>query len=80
MAERVGFEPTVPHEGTTVFETAPIDRSGTSPFPWAAVIRAGGSAGNGRCPPAIAAIELDNRASRGNPIVLTTSRNEAMFI
>jgi hypothetical protein len=31
MAERVGFEPTVPHRGTTVFETAPIDRSGTSP-------------------------------------------------
>jgi hypothetical protein len=30
--ERVGFEPTVPHRGTTVFETAPIDRSGTSPL------------------------------------------------
>jgi hypothetical protein len=30
MAERVGFEPTVP-EGTTVFETAPFDHSGTSP-------------------------------------------------
>jgi hypothetical protein len=30
LAERVGFEPTVPC-GTTVFETAPIDHSGTSP-------------------------------------------------
>ena len=30
MAERVGFEPTVPC-GTTVFETAPFDHSGTSP-------------------------------------------------
>ena len=32
LAERVGFEPSVPHKGTTVFETAPIDRSGTSPL------------------------------------------------
>jgi hypothetical protein len=31
LAEREGFEPSVPHKGTTVFETAPIDRSGTSP-------------------------------------------------
>jgi hypothetical protein len=31
LAEREGFEPSVPHRGTTVFETAPIDRSGTSP-------------------------------------------------
>ena len=31
MAERVGFEPTVPAKGTTVFETAPFDHSGTSP-------------------------------------------------
>ncbi len=31
VAERVGFEPTVPARGTTVFETAPIDHSGTSP-------------------------------------------------
>ena len=30
MAERQGFEPWVP-EGTTVFETAPIDHSGTFP-------------------------------------------------
>ena len=30
MAERVGFEPTV-RKRTTVFETAPFDRSGTSP-------------------------------------------------
>ena len=30
LAEREGFEPPVP-EGTTVFETAPFDRSGTSP-------------------------------------------------
>ena len=30
VAERVGFEPTVPC-GTTVFETVPIDHSGTSP-------------------------------------------------
>ena len=30
MAEEVGFEPTVPF-GTTVFETAPISRSGTPP-------------------------------------------------
>jgi hypothetical protein len=29
--EREGFEPSVPQRGTTVFETAPIDRSGTSP-------------------------------------------------
>jgi hypothetical protein len=31
LAEGVGFEPTVPHKGTTVFETAPIDHSGTPP-------------------------------------------------
>ncbi len=31
VAERVGFEPTVPVKGTTVFETAPFDHSGTSP-------------------------------------------------
>ena len=31
MAERQGFEPWVPHNGTTVFETAPFDRSGISP-------------------------------------------------
>ena len=30
LEERVGFEPTVPC-GTTVFETVPIDHSGTSP-------------------------------------------------
>ena len=30
LAERVGFEPTVP-EGTAVFETAPFVHSGTSP-------------------------------------------------
>ena len=39
LAERVGFEPTVPHRGTTVFETAPIDRSGTSPV-WPRLIGA----------------------------------------
>ena len=27
----MGFEPTVPARGTTVFETAPIDHSGTPP-------------------------------------------------
>jgi hypothetical protein len=32
MAERVGFEPTVTQKATTVFETAPIDHSGTSPM------------------------------------------------
>ena len=32
MAERVGFEPTVARRTTTVFETAPIGRSGTSPM------------------------------------------------
>jgi hypothetical protein len=32
VAEREGFEPSVPARGTTVFETAPIDRSGTSPL------------------------------------------------
>ncbi len=31
MAERVGFEPTVVARTTTVFETAPIGHSGTSP-------------------------------------------------
>ena len=31
MAERVGFEPTVRVAPTTVFETVPIDHSGTSP-------------------------------------------------
>ena len=31
-AERVGFEPTVEGTSTTVFETAPIGRSGTSPM------------------------------------------------
>ena len=30
-AERVGFEPTVAHKTTTVFETAPFVHSGTSP-------------------------------------------------
>jgi hypothetical protein len=28
----VGFEPTVVQRATTVFETAPINHSGTSPF------------------------------------------------
>ena len=31
VAERVGFEPTVPTRGTTDFESAPFDHSGTSP-------------------------------------------------
>jgi hypothetical protein len=31
-AERVGFEPTVGQRPTTVFETAPFNHSGTSPF------------------------------------------------
>ena len=31
LAERVGFEPTVTHKATTVFETVPFNRSGTSP-------------------------------------------------
>ncbi len=31
-AERVGFEPTVVQRATTVFETAPINHSGTSPY------------------------------------------------
>ena len=31
-AERVGFEPTVTRRTTTVFETAPIGHSGTSPM------------------------------------------------
>ena len=31
LAEGVGFEPTVPAKGTTVFETAPFDHSGTPP-------------------------------------------------
>ena len=31
LAEGVGFEPTVPQDGTTVFETAPINHSGTPP-------------------------------------------------
>ncbi len=31
MAEEVGFEPTVPEKRTTVFETAPFNRSGTPP-------------------------------------------------
>jgi hypothetical protein len=30
VAERVGFEPTVTTRATTIFETAPIGRSGTS--------------------------------------------------
>ena len=32
MAERVGFEPTVAQGTTTVFETVPFNRSGTSPL------------------------------------------------
>jgi hypothetical protein len=31
LAERVGFEPTVARRATTVFETVPFNRSGTSP-------------------------------------------------
>jgi hypothetical protein len=31
LAERVGFEPTVRKDPTTVFETVPFNRSGTSP-------------------------------------------------
>ena len=31
LAERVGFEPTVAQRTTTVFETVPFNRSGTSP-------------------------------------------------
>ena len=36
LAERVGFEPTVPLARTTVFETAPFDHSGTSPWSYLA--------------------------------------------
>jgi hypothetical protein len=32
MAERVGFEPTVTCKATTLFESAPINHSGTSPY------------------------------------------------
>ena len=32
MEEEVGFEPTVRSSRTTVFKTAPINRSGTPPF------------------------------------------------
>ena len=32
LAEGVGFEPTVPLKGTTVFETAPFNHSGTPPL------------------------------------------------
>ena len=32
MAERVGFEPTVPVTGTTAFEAAAFDHSATSPL------------------------------------------------
>ncbi len=32
MAEREGFEPSVRSRRTTVFETAPFDRSGISPL------------------------------------------------
>ena len=32
MEEEVGFEPTVRYKRTTVFKTAPINRSGTPPF------------------------------------------------
>ena len=32
MEEKVGFEPTVRSSRTTVFKTAPINRSGTSPI------------------------------------------------
>ena len=31
MEEEVGFEPTVRYKRTTVFKTAPINRSGTPP-------------------------------------------------
>ena len=37
VAERVGFEPTVAHRTTTVFETAPFNHSGTSPGSQAAL-------------------------------------------
>ena len=36
VAERVGFEPTVDRGPTTVFETVPFNRSGTSPISLAA--------------------------------------------
>lgn len=32
LAERKGFEPLDPQRRSTVFETAPFDHSGTSPF------------------------------------------------
>jgi hypothetical protein len=41
VAERVGFEPTVPARGTTVFETAPIDHSGTSPHEMCGLVEGG---------------------------------------
>jgi hypothetical protein len=33
LAERVGFEPTVAHRATTVFETVPFNRSAPLQFP-----------------------------------------------
>ena len=44
LAEGVGFEPTVTTGATTVFETAPIGRSGTLPDSW--IITRGPLAGN----------------------------------
>ena len=43
MEEEVGFEPTVRYKRTTVFKTAPINRSGTPPkeyvpFDWTFII------------------------------------------
>ena len=38
LAEREGFEPSVAAKATTVFETAPIVHSGTSPILQASII------------------------------------------
>ncbi len=45
MAERVGFEPTVPQSDTTVFETVPFNHSGTSPSWLAGDVNAAGAQG-----------------------------------
>ena len=47
MAERVGFEPTVATRTTTVFETVPFNRSGTSPGMSRAKRHGSGGAGAG---------------------------------
>jgi hypothetical protein len=63
MAERVGFEPTVPQSDTTVFETVPFNHSGTSPSWVAGDVNAAGAQGGYHASPTVVQAPAAGRAA-----------------